>query len=202
MLREYLNSFVKEYNGPQISVLAAGAGLSILDVAKIPGSSKVLHAFHAPYATDATAEFIASNSTAEAAHNFTLKCVSQMSAVDLLLSLERMNKKNGHWELCNIAITGAVTTSRYRRGDNHAYIAIRRNHVAEIWHLTLSKLPEEFFKNEASNPDFNNRIIRQRIEDDERISLVSLALGTGFNTSFTESWLAEEKELGHLTRAR
>lgn len=197
MLREYLKSFVKDYNGPQVSVVAAGAGLSLLDVAKIPGSSKVLHSFEAPYATEATAEFIASNYTVEAAHNFTLKCVSPTAAWDMFYALEMQNKKRGHYELCNVGITGAVTTTRYRRGDNHAFIAFRKNHLIEVWHLMLTKLPEEFHK--SGDED---RIIRQRIEDDERIGLAAIALATGFNIPFTTNWLDTEQKNGTLTRVR
>jgi hypothetical protein len=104
VLREYLKAFVQDYDGPQISVLAAGAAISALDVSKIPGSSQVLYGFHAPYAVEATCEFIRDNFCSESAHNFKLKCVSEVAAFDLLLSLERYNKKHGQYSLCNVAV--------------------------------------------------------------------------------------------------
>lgn len=205
MLREYLKAFVRDYDGPQISVLAAGAAISVIDVTKIPGSSRVLYGFHAPYATEATCEFINTNFCGESAHNFKLKCVSETAAFDLLLSLERYNKKHGEWNLCNVAVTGAVTTNRYRRGNNHSFIAFRNKEMlVEVWHHNLMKLPEEFFTedNKKSNADWDNRVIKQRVEDDENFSVMALALGTGFNTETSTKWMVMEKELGHLKRVR
>lgn len=109
---------IKNYNGKKVVLILTGGGLSSLEAAKQIGSSKIIHAVYVPYSLEESYEFIGKNLTQEKAIEYSKKSVSSSAAISLCLAGQ------ARWPSTRvIACTAALTTNRYRRGENLAFIA-------------------------------------------------------------------------------
>jgi hypothetical protein len=128
-----LELFVRTYEGPKLAIVATGGAAHLGDLAAIPGASRVLHSVDVPYATE-------------------LVPLKDYSAV----SEERLYELKEFYSFCYggpkgirwIIVTAALTTDRYRRGPNHAWVQITgRNHyfamdkLSEAEHFELAQIP-------------------------------------------------------------
>jgi len=167
---DYLLDFVKTYQGSKLSIVATGGGVHLGNLAMVPGSSKVLHSFYCPYETQESVDFINRN-TPEAGHLFLKKAVSPVSAGVLYDALWTQNKQFP--QVRNLAITASCTTTRYRRGDNQAYIAFQdaETQQVQVWHLKLPKLSEE-----EHNGFSAEDLYYLRLREDETIAGIALWL--------------------------
>jgi nicotinamide mononucleotide (NMN) deamidase PncC len=112
---------VDKYNGPKISIMAAGAGMSLAQLQMIPGSSKLLHGMLFPYSEDMLLQVLGGDKRNYMVGPKGFKAVSPEVAEMMAIRARMLTRDR---EAVGIGITGALTTSRYRRGDNGAYIAI------------------------------------------------------------------------------
>lgn len=157
--------FVQNYNGPKVAILATGGGVSLSLIGAIPGASKVFHSFYCPYATEETVEFLRIWHPSPSA--FQASAVSPGAARELY---EAMANKYPNQAV--LVITAACTSSRWRRGENRAFIACK-NAVGEVevWHLKIPKSDETVYNS------FTTEMIAQiREMEDQGISNTALAL--------------------------
>jgi hypothetical protein len=133
---------------------------------------------------------------------FAKKAVSPDSVDELLMALWTKNKVDGHTCIHNIAITASLTTTRYRRGDNQAYIAFFNQDTAEseIWHVKLPKLSEEehaeMLNAGKGGPFEGHKLFEQRAMEDGIVTAAVLRLACGFQPKLLE----QDKFDGTLTR--
>lgn len=187
---EYLLEFVQNYKGPKLAIVATGGGIQLGNIAMVPGGSNVLHSFYCPYETQESVNFINRNLPEMGALSLP-KAVSPGVAGFLCKALQAQNKQFP--EVRNLAVTAACTTTRYRRGDNQAFLAFQNTTTQqmEVWHLKLPKLSEEEHKN--SSPE---ELYALRLREDETIASVALWLACGLEPQVLEVM----REDGFLSR--
>lgn len=188
---EYLLEFVRTYKGPKLAIVATGGGIQLGNIAMVPGGSSVLHSFHCPYETQESVNFIERNLPGMG-HKFLQKAVSADSVGLLYKGLCVQNagfykgkdvQTAGFPYVRNLAVTAACTTSRFRRGENQAFVAFQNAETQEIevWHLKLPKRSEEEHK--TSSPE---ELYALRRREDETIAGVALWLACGLEPETLE----------------
>jgi len=198
---EYLLEFVQNYKGPKLAIVATGGGIQLGNIAMVPGGSNVLHSFYCPYETQESVNFIERNLPGRG-QLFLQKAVSADSAGLLYKGLCVQNagfyngqgvQNAGFPHVRNLAVTASCTTTRYRRGDNQAFIAFQNAETQqiEVWHLKLPKRSEEEHKN--SSPE---ELYTLRLREDETIAGVALWLACGLEPQVLEVM----REDGFLSR--
>lgn len=146
---------IEMYKGPKLSLLFTGCGARAAELLKEPGSSGVLYDLHIPYAQEATQALTGPLE------------VSSVSK-EMVLALHDRKVPEG---VCRVTVTAAITSTRYRRGDNHAYIAVDSDDGVRVWHLKLPKMEEENHKGRG-------KILANRVFEDSTICDVAILLGT------------------------
>lgn len=120
-----MNFFViREYTGPKWTVCITGGGVSTALTGTFPGASKLIDLIVIPYSNEVLEEMFGTTSH---------------PACSLERTLEIWNKIGAD---CGLLINAALTTSRYRKGLNHAFIQCP---WAQI-HIILPKLSEEDYQ--------------------------------------------------------
>lgn len=152
---DIFEDFVKNYKGPKLAFVVTGGGIGIHNLAQMLGASKILHAIYVPYSYEESERFIASaidsrdgikNGAMFGKQYVEEGAVSKHGATLLQLAGRIV------WPDCRvIACTAATTTSRYRRGENQAYIAMTdpgQVLASDIkhFHLKLSKISESDYQ--------------------------------------------------------
>lgn len=143
---DIFEDFLKTYEGPKLAFVVTGGGIGIHNLAETLGASRVLHAIYVPYSYEESERFI-SNAMGPIhgpilGKQYTDGAVSQHGAALLCMAAQR------NWPGCRVVVcTAATTTSRYRRGDNQAYIAMidpgkAFTESVKHFHLKLSKISE------------------------------------------------------------
>jgi nicotinamide mononucleotide (NMN) deamidase PncC len=169
--------FVQNYNGPKVAILATGGGMSLANLGTIPGASRVLHSFYCPYETEETIQFLRANHPAmdDPDHKF----IFETSAVSPGACLELYQAMAARYPNANvIAVTAACTSTRWRRGENRAYVACKSSDgVVEVWHLKMPKATQD------EHAEFSaNDILLIRGMEDQGIGNAAMALAGNINT--------------------
>jgi len=147
-----VEKMISEYEGPKVGFIVSGGGAGIANLATVPGASKIIHEIKIPYSLEAVENFL---SVVEVGRQgfYSKDAVSQDSALLLAEAARRSWGDN----IKIIACTAAITTNRWRRGDNHAWICVINPATSETsgkrfynakertksFHFELSKLTEE-----------------------------------------------------------
>lgn len=130
-----LNEFVKKYSGPKLAITITGGGVSFAEIASIPGVSNILHSIYIPYSDKALKKYILQ-------HNL----IIETSAVSEKRIYQLFNCSISENPNClHIIISAALTTTRYRKGKNHAMIFVAENKTdtdMDFCELELEKLDE------------------------------------------------------------
>ena len=179
----HLHSFVSEYQGPKLRMLFTGVGSYATGLLGVPGASKVLDSIQVPYSHEACSLLFKRHYPQGLEVSETHGSVSKEMAV----ALHACNSAD-LGDLIPITVTAAITTSRYRRGDNQAFIAVGKPDNLEVWHLRLDKLTEEEHQPEA--------VLTKRYFQDRLVSEVAICLATSLTTPI----LTDLLEGGHLVR--
>lgn len=119
----------------KLAILATGGGMSLANLATVPGSSKILECFYVPYSVEESTAFVVGNG----------QSASQLrQAVSAEAATALYNAMKTKYPNCQIlAITAACTSLRYRRGDNRAFIAFMdANGEMQVCRLNLEKMDE------------------------------------------------------------
>ena len=123
-----------------MSIVAAGCGGAFAEVLSTPGVSKVLKSMHFPYSYE---EVKKACTVSDGDQNF--KALSSATAYRLSLSNLLCDIKPEYNDL-TIGITAGLITSRYRKGEEVAYIVVRdtKHFLCEI-KIEFNKLSEESY---------------------------------------------------------
>lgn len=128
--------FIANYNGPPVFITAAGCGSKFAELLSMPGASKVVEMIQFPYS-----KRLVMGVAGHEEDCCGLKCVSDMYAAEFIQN----NLVDEVLECPMLVVTGALTTDRYRQGDNEAYFGIYNPATAaeekpfSIYHLKLDK---------------------------------------------------------------
>lgn len=161
-------------NQPPIAFMITGGGFSLVDIGKVPGASSVLSSVYIPYGM-ADSEGFAHDALEDGEVNplsdGSIKFVGPEATELYSLALKNTCQHNS---VIQIVINASLTTNRWRRGDNEAYIWIRgyggKGSLTKF-HYKMKKLSEEEY-DKLSSYD-----IRQiRLEEDIRIAQAVMGL--------------------------
>lgn len=156
--------FIQGYDGYPIRVVAAGAGISLSQICTYPGASKVIDGVLIPY----------SNQSME-------NMIGKVEKVVSKETIEKFFELYDDTSVLQVCITGALTTNRYRKGDNHAYIGLISPTRKDIYYVTLEKAPEELYNNFTPG-----QLIKLRQYEDNLISYITLILATTPGLDFVQ----------------
>lgn len=173
---KFLSRFVEKYSGiKQIYACVAGGGISISQIGLVPGSSKILYGTNVLYSETATQSYLKRfHQDWELSKMVSYECAERLIAA-MSNEIGFVSPSLGHPEVALVAITSAVTTSRYRRGLNEAWICTSRGDA----HVSLDKLPESLHSDPVI-PWREQKIEVSRRTQDEFIAEVAIKLATGF----------------------
>lgn len=173
---EYLTKIIAEYEGPKLSFIVAGGGSAVSRIASIPGASKVLHSMYCGYEQEAMIRLIERN--VHVCRHFKEKAVSMESAWELARAWEgAISWDRDKHKAVIVAITGAITTNRDRRGKNEAFISIGAGPTNTQYHVQLGKLPSKVYEDEIK--EWRDLIIAAtREKEDEHIAMLALTIAT------------------------
>jgi len=152
-----LEKKVASYTGPKIGFVLTGGGIGVAQLATVVGASKLIHSITIPYSSEESERFIREGLSVvkndrraiERSKAYAKHAVSEHAAELLALVGDKLWSGFQDDPCGTVVCTAATTTSRYRRGDNHAWIGIVRpggpwfDQRVTFHHLKLSKLSEE-----------------------------------------------------------
>lgn len=163
----FLKSFQDYYKGPLLSLWITGGGFSLLDMLKRPGCSKILNNVIIPYSENQIIKLLDKHWLWNKEDHIK-SCTPE--AVDLYRRCLELESGPGG---CYVAVSAALTTNRYRKGKNHAFIAFKNDHDEEqLWELNLMKPLESLFQ---SN-DAERTCGVLRMAEDEMVALSAMSL--------------------------
>ena len=160
MYKNY-EDFVSKFfgkNETKVKFICAGVGYNLAKIMSVPGASKVLDSMRFLYSEDSLNDYIGES-------------VEKSVCLDTAIKLTNFKPDIGK---ISVGITGAITTNRYRKGSNEAFISIRDNkNNLSNYHILLPKLDEESYKLRSVNP-VNIQVLREW--EDNVISMTALQL--------------------------
>jgi len=176
-----LPSVVQTYKGPKLRLLFTGAGAWASGLLGIPGASSLVDSLYVPYSHESVHGLLRDRHPDPESIIQNCGSVSQEMAVALHLC-------NSHniGNCIPVSVTAAVSTNRYRKGDNHAFIVVGPPSSFSTYHLALHKLSEEEHTPEA--------VAAKRYIEDRMIGEVALALSLDVESQLVNIL----KEDGHL----
>lgn len=158
----------KKSSNTLVSLMITGGGFSFLDIGKIPGSSGVIANAFIPYGMADSSKFAEKGLEPGEANPFLsddpIKCVGPEATELYSKALDMSNP----YTVIQVVVNASLTTSRWRRGDNEAFIWIRNQQrgMTRI-HYKMNKFSEEEYNN-LSEED----IQKARLEEDIKISSI------------------------------
>lgn len=158
----------KKSSNALISLMITGGGFSFLDIGKVPGSSGVLANAFIPYGMSDSSKFAEKGLQQGEINPFLsddpIKCVGPEATELYSNALDMSNQ----YEAIQVIVNASLTTNRWRRGDNEAFIWIR-NQQREMTriHYKMNKFSEEDYNNLSEK-----EIRKARLEEDIKISSI------------------------------
>lgn len=174
---EILAKLVKKWDGPRLCITVAGGGIGLCDLAKIPGSSKIIEEISIP-----SAENLKSQTKEHAFQNW--KHVS-LEAIKKYFSLSCQKDFRSFYSgpMQHIVITSALTTfPLYEKASevdadpskNHAFIAIGTDAKdVKYYHICIHRLNPEEIEIISSFPYLMQET---RIKEDHKITAAVVSL--------------------------
>ncbi len=170
-----LKEMVNKYNGPKIGFVISGGGCAgVASLGKIPGASKVIYNIAIPYSYEAAKEFITTAWVQTEEEYNVYNSVSKISSISLAAAACEYWGNN----IKIIACTAAITTNRFRKGNNHAWVSIidpgiKFKSMGSVidsnrlttYHFKLDKLSETEHGNADGYIDWKRRDDDQKITD-------------------------------------
>ena len=131
----------EKYVGPKIAFLTLGGGYSCLDFRKMTGSSKFYYGSIDLYDQNFVVGFITKYSK-NRTFDLNQSIVSEETTMQLI---ESMILFYDNRDLLYVVVNSALTTDRYRKGENKAFVAIYNNKSSEhqIYKISLNKDSEK-----------------------------------------------------------
>tara|TARA_B100000614_G_scaffold262909_1_gene300966 strand:- start:461429 stop:462115 length:687 start_codon:yes stop_codon:yes gene_type:complete len=132
----YLDEVGDGSKAPLLSLFATGGGMSLGELLIVPGASARILGMHMPYEQGETLRFL--EPTLGALDKFDF--CSEKTISKYLQALEHRNRGNSVAPIISIVISAALTTTRWRRGDNRAFVGIHRpDGSREFYKIAISK---------------------------------------------------------------
>lgn len=151
---------LKDITGIQIIGISGGYVLNQL--LACPGASKYISGIYYPYSKEHTLNFLSLTD-----QDVNIKFVSK----ELVHGILTASGNN------TLVISAALPTNRIRRGNNEAFIGLRRNDQIEIYHLELQKEADEDIKDNYT----------LRLTYDNLISMIAIYLLLGEKEYYRDS---------------
>lgn len=168
-----LHQFVLNYSGPKLTIVASGGGSHLSLLTSIPGGSAIVNGIYHPYSVEATEQFIEGTVVPlplEKSNEYYKSVQSGMAA--MLAKSAYLKTKDG----IGIGVTAGLTTNRYRRGLNEAYIGIYDPLLGHrIWHAVFDKISEDQYKR-LGKTAIAIVSLSKRQEEDKRLTEIVLDL--------------------------
>jgi hypothetical protein len=152
---------VKEYQGAPIYFVITGAGMGLTDLMKIPGSSKMVGEMIIPYGEASSLSFTSGCDALAVTEEKTLRYYEDAKSRACM----------AEFNTPVVIVNGALTTNRYRRGKNHAYIIVNE----KMYHVEFPQRTEEEW-NKINEAGF---ILGDRLAQDITVSDIVLSLIMG-----------------------
>lgn len=143
-------------NGSKLRIITTGCGQQLSNLLCWPGASSIIDSIYIPYSSDALNDYL-------------LQDVPEKSVS--LETVKAIINRNRHKGIACLAISGAITTNRYRKGEHHAYVGILNGDEELYFYIQLSKLSEQEFQMLTEND-----ILADRMDEDIFISKCALCL--------------------------
>lgn len=172
------NGFKELYKGPPISLWITGGGFSFLDMLKTPGCSKFLDSVVIPYSEGS----IRAKMDEVGLWNGHKSSCSQEAIEDYVYYLWRNSPRYSSYCRC-MAVSAALTTYRYRKGENRAFISMIDSNVyfkkenLVTYELTLDHTPESRYIDDNKHKD--EIIDSIRMNEDRKISDLMMKILVG-----------------------
>lgn len=156
--------FLSKYSlKKKIAFVVTGGGTSVSELLQVPGSSSVVNSVYIPYSFEEAIRFyndcwgMNKKVASELVKAYMEKTVSRKVAENLCCSgMER-------WDECLVvSCTASLTTNRYRRGKNEAYIGIGSGNAWNTYHLELEKLTLNDFQNLGQGFAAHRRLVEEK----------------------------------------
>lgn len=172
MARLDMEALVKSYTGPKLRLLFTGVGSYASGLIGIPGSSALIDSITIPYSKESVSDVL------RRLHPQAEDVIENAQSVsqEMVVALHFCNSRELRGTI-PVTVTGAITTNRYRRGENHAFIALGQASV-EVHHLLLDKLTEQEHVAEV--------VAKKRYIQDRMISEVALAMALGMQSDLVD----------------
>jgi nicotinamide mononucleotide (NMN) deamidase PncC len=172
---------VANYKGPKISAVITGCGAWLTSLISAPGASRVVDEIQVLYSEEAMFRFLKANLDPDT--YIQAEMAPAVSPERARFMIRALGNATAGRDVQRVAVTGAITSARYRRGSNRAWIAVGKD---GLWQLQLDKLEEH----EHTAPN----VFRNRLAQDRMISEVALSLATDVHSKLC----AELIEGGYL----
>jgi len=150
--KKFLEQWAETYPSRPISLVLTGGGLSFLEIGKLPGASTVLASAHVPYhMLDGIAytNFAIAEGQDHPLVNGDFGFCSAEATELYSKALEIRSK--GIPGTVQVSVNASLTTTRWRRGLNEAWIWIRNHPLHELsvlrFRYNIAKYSEEEYKN-------------------------------------------------------
>lgn len=158
-----LHKLLNEYTGPKIHFVGIGGAVSFAQILSIPGSSKIIKSVLLPYDADAVSDICFEG------YPFSPeKWVSQetVQRISESMTSETLNPEKPY---LLVVCSAALTTNRWRKGDNHAHVCIRKSDGSpKFHHFKLLKLDEDIY-NDMNAEDI---AFQRRNEDKQLVNYI------------------------------
>jgi len=168
----FINEWKNREESSLVSFVITGGGFSILDIGKVPGSSGVLSSAFIPYGTADTIKFAEhalepgeSNPLLDDSIKFVGPEATELYSKALL-------RTTPYTEVVQVVINASLTTTRWRRGKNEAYIWIRDvDGIVTQYHYEIEKITENQYKELTKD-----EVSQMRLDEDQMIAGVVMSL--------------------------
>lgn len=165
-LNNATQNFRRNYSGPRIAFLISGGGYSCLNFRQLPGASRILDQAVEPYSPGSFADFLNENGDTVFDENSRF-CDEEV----LNPAVEAIENYAGGGSIFGVVVTAALTTDRYRQGQNRAFIGFSDG---RRFKLNLPKLDQQ--SHETLLNSAPHLIDEHRHQEDNLVGQVVLAL--------------------------
>jgi hypothetical protein len=198
MLLEEIANFRRSYKGPKIAAVVLGGGYSFLKIRSLPGASEYFSHSLDLYDKNIITNFLNEFGKFGITEKTDYKFCSHQATFDALTSLRRFGETLYINNFQYVAVNSALTTNRYRKGNNVSYIVLLDSDNKRTYDLELPKIQQKIHEELlVAHP---GSVDRYRYAEDMLIgvAVLRMILGknptTGFETLYADTGMAKYYE--------
>tara|TARA_B100000614_G_C14562249_1_gene497611 strand:- start:2841 stop:3536 length:696 start_codon:yes stop_codon:yes gene_type:complete len=195
-IRRFKEQWAETSEGQRISAMITGGGFAFGDIGKLPGASSVLNDIFIPYNQAKSIQFTQQALPKGMENPLTTGHVAFVGPVATELYLNALINANAlaSPDARLLVINASITTTRYRRGVNEAWIWMfnpKTNQERRV-QLSLSKADEQGYAELAAQ----GRVEAVREMEDAKITMAALAV---LMDDIKFAWLGEGETITDYT---